>query len=98
MSNSHTDLDFIRDMLVMALNEKRDDIVSDLFKMYEKYQNPPTIPTGDIDIDSFTKPDGTEYNFTLTSDCLSEMGDFAVGNSLNNDVISFGDYKPRDGF
>jgi hypothetical protein len=96
MSNSRNDLDFIRDMLIMALSEKRDDIVGDLFKMYEQVQNRPTIPTGNINIDSFTKPDGTEYNFTLSSEFLSEMGDVTIGNfnpssaALNNDVISFG--------
>lgn len=89
MSNSKTDLDFIRDMLVVALNEKRDIIVGDLFKMYEQVQNRPTIPTGNINIDTITKPDGTEYNFSLSSDYL---GDITIDNALNNDVISFGDY------
>jgi hypothetical protein len=92
MSNSRNDLDFIRDMLIMALNEKRDDIVGDLFKMYEQVQNRPTIPTGDINIDTVTRPDGTEYNFSLKSDYLSEVGDITIGNSLSDDVISFGDY------
>jgi hypothetical protein len=78
-------------MLIMALNEKRDDIVGDLFKMYEQVQNRPTIPAGNINIDTFTKPDGTEYNFTLSSDYVSELGDITI-NPLNNDVISFGDY------
>lgn len=93
MSNSRNDLDFIRDMLIMALNEKRDDIVGDLFKMYEQVQNRPTIPTGNINIDTLTKPDGTEYNFTLSSDYISDV---TIGNSLNNDVISFGDYKSQE--
>jgi hypothetical protein len=92
MSNPRNDLDFIRDMLIMALNEKRDNIIGDLFKMYEQVQNRPTIPTGDINIDTVTRPDGTEYNFSLKSDYLSEVGDITIGNSLSDDVISFGDY------
>ena len=98
MTKTHSDLDFIRDMLLAALDERRDNIVGDLFKMYEqaRIESRPTIPTGNINIDTLTKPDGTEYNFTLSSDFLSEMGDVTIGNfnpssaALNNDVISFG--------
>ena len=80
MSNSRTDLDFIRDMLVTALYEKRDAIVGDLFKMYEQVQNRPT----NINIDTLTKPDETEYNFTLSSNYL---GDISIGTGA--DVIQF---------
>lgn len=93
MSNSRNDLDFIRDMLIMALNEKRDDIVGDLFKMYEQVQNRPTIPDGNINIDKLVTDMGSEYNFNLTSDYINQSnGNIEIGNSLNNDVISFGDY------
>ena len=92
MSNSRNDLDFIRDMLIMALNEKRDDIVGDLFKMYEQVQNRPTIPGGNINIDKLVTDMGDEYNFNLSSDFLSAAGDVTI-NPLNNDVISFGDYS-----
>jgi len=93
MSNSRNDLDFIRDMLVMALSEKRDDIVGDLFKMYEQVQNRPTIPDGNINIDKLVTDMGSEYNFNLTSDYINQTnGNIEIGNSLNNDVISFGDY------
>ena len=92
MSNSRNDLDFIRDMLIMALNEKRDDIVGDLFKMYEQVQNRPTIPDGNINIDKLVTDMGDEYNFNLSSDFLSAAGDVTI-NPLNNDVISFGDYS-----
>ena len=93
MSNSRNDLDFIRDMLVMALEEKRDDIVADLFKMYEQFQNRPTIPDGNINIDKLVTDMGSEYNFNLTSDYINQSnGNIEIGNSLNNDVISFGDY------
>ena len=93
MSNSRNDLDFIRDMLIMALNEKRDNIIGDLFKMYEQVQNRPTIPDGNINIDKLVTGLGTEYNFNLNSEYLdSPAGNIELGNSLNNDVISFGDY------
>ena len=99
MSNSRSDVDFIRDMLVTALNEKRDSIVSDLFKLYEQVQTTPNFPKGNINIDTFTKPDGTEYNFNLTSDYLDGMAagpvDYIPG-AFGNDVISFGDYKSRE--
>jgi hypothetical protein len=88
-----SDLDFIRDMLVSALNEKRDGIIGDLFKMYEQVQNRPTIPAGNINIDKLVSDMGTEYNFSLSSDYLdSPAGNIEIGNSLNGDVISFGDY------
>ena len=92
MSNSRNDLDFIRDMLIMALNEKRDNIIGDLFKMYEQVQNRPTIPDGNINIDKLVTDMGDEYNFNLSSDFLSAAGDVTI-NPLNNDVISFGDYS-----
>ncbi|ADO99301.1 hypothetical protein Np050604_202 [Cyanophage S-RIM44] len=93
MSNSRNDLDFIRDMLIMALNEKRDNIIGDLFKMYEQVQNRPTIPDGNINIDKLVTGLGTEYNFNLSSEYLdSSVGNIEIGSSLNNDVISFGDY------
>jgi hypothetical protein len=98
MSNSRNDLDFIRDMLIMALNEKRDDIVGDLFKMYEQVQNRPTIPTGNIDIDKLVTDMGSEYNFNLSSDYIpAAPASINLGNSLSGqDVISFGDYKSKE--
>jgi hypothetical protein len=98
MSNSRNDLDFIRDMLIMALNEKRDDIVGDLFKMYDQVQNRPTIPTGNIDIDKLVTDMGSEYNFNLNSDYIpAAPASINLGNSLSGqDVISFGDYKSQE--
>jgi len=92
-----SDLDFIRDTLVTALNEKRDGIIGDLFKLYEEVQNRPTIPYGNINI---TKDkvvvDGInydQYNFNLTSEYVPvAAGDIAIG-GFSDDVISFGDYK-----
>ena len=91
-----SDLDFLRDMLVSALHEKRDGIIGDLFKMYEEVRNRPTIPAGNINIDKIVSDMGTEYNFNLTSDYMPQAaGDVIVG-GLGNDVISFGDYQSRE--
>ena len=95
-----SDLDFIRDTLVTALNEKRDGIIGDLFKLYEEVQNRPTIPSGNINI---TKDkvvvDGInydQYNFNLTSEYVpAAAGDVAIG-GFGNDIISFGDYQSRE--
>ena len=89
-------LDFVRDVLIDALDQKREDLVPRIFKLYEELRAPaPTIPTGNIDINTISTPNGTEYNFSLTSDYLSDT--VAAGevdlSSLGNDVISFGDYK-----
>ena len=91
-----SDLDFVRDMLLAALDERRDDIVGDLFKMYEEVRNRPTIPSGNINIDKILTDAGSEYNFSLTSDYLDETyaaGTVDFSSSVGSDVISFGDYK-----
>lgn len=36
MCNSSSDLDFMRDVLVRAFEERRDDLISDLFNLYEE--------------------------------------------------------------
>ena len=90
-----SDLDFIRDMLVAALNEKRDSIIGDLFKMYEEVQNRPTIPDGNINIDNLLS--NTDYNFSLSSDYMPQAaGAVDLGGSFGEDVISFGDYKSQE--
>ena len=86
-----SDLDFIRDTLVAALNEKRDSIIGDLFKMYEEVQNRPTIPDGNIDFSAL----GSEYNFNLSSDYMPQAAG-AVDLGIGQDVISFGDYKSQE--
>jgi hypothetical protein len=91
-----SDLDFVRDVLIDALDQKREDLVPRIFKLYEELRAPaPTIPAGNINIDTLSTPNGTEYNFSLTSDYLSDT--VAAGevdlSGLGNDVISFGDYK-----
>ena len=92
-----SDLDFIRDMLVAALNEKRDSIIGDLFKLYEEVQNRPTIPDGNINIDDLLS--NTDYNFSLSSDYMPQAAgavDFNIPGSYGEDVISFGDYKSQE--
>ena len=87
-----SDLDFIREMLVTALNEKRDSIIGDLFKMYEEVQNRPTIP-GSVNIDNILS--NTDYNFSLSSDYMPQAAG-AVDLGIGQDVISFGDYKSQE--
>ena len=93
MSNSSSDLDFVRNMLVLALDQKRDSIVGDLFKLYEEVQNRPTIPDGNINIDNLLS--NTDYNFSLSSDYMPQAAG-AVELGLGEDVISFGDYKSQE--
>lgn len=91
-----SDLDFVRDVLIDALDQKREDLVPRIFKLYEELRAPaPTIPTGNIDISTLSTPDGTEYNFSLTSDYLGDVGAAASVDlsGVGNDVISFGDYQ-----
>ena len=87
-----SDLDFVRDVLIDALDQKREDLVPRIFKLYEELRAPaPTIPTGNINIDTL----GTDYNFSLTSDYLGEAGAAASVDlsGVGNDVISFGEYQ-----
>ena len=81
-----SDLDFIRDVLIDALDQRRDDLIPRLFKLYEEVRAPePTIPStndilGNINITTTGFPDGsTQYDFSY--------------DTANSDVISFGDYK-----
>ena len=81
-----SDLDFVRDVLIDALDQKREDLVARLFKLYEELRAPePTIPgIGNVSITSTGFEDGsTQYD-------LSSVGDVVIGNSFNDDVISFG--------
>jgi hypothetical protein len=81
-----SDLDFVRDVLIDALDQKREDLVARLFKLYEELRAPePTIPgVGNISITSTGFDDGsTQYDF-------SSVSDIEISNSFNDDVISFG--------
>ena len=88
-----SDLDFIRDVLIDALDQRRDDLIPRLFKLYEEVRAPePTIPStndilGNINITTTGFPDGSkQYDFTSVA-----AGDVAIG-GFSDDVISFGDY------
>ena len=99
VETDRSDLDFIRDMLVSALKEKRDSIVGDLFKLYEEVQNRPTIPDGNINIDKILSDAGAEYNFSLSSDYMPQAAgavDLNIPGAFGDDVISFGDYKSQE--
>lgn len=81
-----SDLDFVRDVLIDALDQKREDLVARLFKLYEELRAPePTIPgIGNVSITSTGFEDGsTQYDF-------SSVGNVDILNSFNDDVISFG--------
>ena len=87
-----SDLDFVRDVLIDALDQKREDLVPRIFKLYEELRAPaPTIPSGNIDTTTL----GNDYNFSLTSDYLGDVGAAAEVDlsGVGNDVISFGDYQ-----
>ena len=86
MLKNRSDLDFVRDVLIDALDQKREDLVARLFKLYEELRTPePTIPgIGNISITSTGFEDGsTQYDF-------SSVGNVEIGNSFSDDVISFG--------
>ena len=81
-----SDLDFVRDVLIDALDQKREDLVARLFKLYEELRAPePTIPgIGNISITSTGFDDGsTQYDF-------SSVGNVEIGSAFSDDVISFG--------
>ena len=90
-----SDLDFVRDVLIDALDQKRENLIPRIFKLYEELRAPePTFPGSNINIDELVTGLGTEYNFNLSSEYVnSTSGNVEIGNSVNDDVISFGDYK-----
>ncbi len=97
MTQKRSDLDFISDVLINALNDKREDIIPDIYKMYEEIRNRPTIP-GNIEIGNDTITfDGqnSSYNFNLTSQYIPGVASMIDFNN-SNDVISFGDYESRE--
>ena len=80
-----SDLDFLRDVLVDALESKRDNLIPRLFKLYEEVRDPaPTIPSSDM-----------LGNINISTTGFENPvpgGDVVIG-GFNDDVISFGDYK-----
>jgi len=87
-----SDLDFLSDVLIDALQQKRTELVSDLFDLYNKTQNRSTVSDGNIDFSTL----GGEYNFNLSSDYMPAAAGPVNLSSLSEDVISFGDYKSQE--
>ena len=84
-----SDLDFVRDALIDALDQRRDSLVSELFDLYNRVRERENAPTpdpfaglGNINISTTDTIDGTAYNFAAG-------GDVAIGNTEGQDVISF---------
>jgi len=81
-----SDIDFVRDVLIEALHESRDELVGDLFDLYNRVRERENTPApdpfaglGNINISS---TDGIDCNFAAA-------GDVAIGNTEGQDVISF---------
>lgn len=84
MTQKTSDLDFVRQTLVTALNEGRDELVSELFKLYENIRqrvNPSTNYS--ININTTETDNGSiKYDFVAG-------GDYIIG-GIGQDTISFG--------
>ena len=85
-----SDIDFVRDVLIDALDEHRDELVGDLFDLYNRVRERENTPApdlfaglGNINISTTETADGTMYNFAAAG------GDVAIGNTEGRDVISF---------
>ena len=91
-----SDLDFLSDVLIDALQQKRTELVSDLFDLYNKTQNRSTVSNGNINIDKVATDTGTEYNFSLSSDYMPVAAGPVDFSSIGDDVISFGEYKSQE--
>ena len=85
-----SDIDFVRDVLIDALDERRDELVGDLFDLYNRVRERENTPApdlfaglGNINISTTETADGTMYNFATAG------GDVAIGNTEGQDVISF---------
>ena len=89
-----SDIDFVRDVLIEALDERRDELVGDLFDLYnrvrERENTPDPDPFAGLGNINISTADGIDYNFAAA-------GDISIGNSLaGQDVISFGDYTNEE--
>lgn len=85
-----SDIDFVRDVLIEALDERRDELVGDLFDLYNRVRERENTPApdpfaglGNINISS---TDGIDYNFATATIGNSDHK-FAV--TEGQDVISF---------
>lgn len=88
MTEKTSDLDFVRQTLVTALNEGRDELVGELFKLYENIRQrvnntPDPLTNYSININTTETDNGSiKYDFVAG-------GDYMIG-GINQDVISFG--------
>ena len=92
MCNSSSDLDFMRDVLVRAFEERRDDLISDLFNLYEEVRE----SVGEEETSSAEFLTENLGNITIQTQQGAEPITFgaaapvAMTNfSLGDDVISF---------
>lgn len=88
-----SDIDFVRDVLIEALDERRDELVSDLFDLYNRVRERENTPApspfadfGNISISTTDTDDGTVFDY-------GAAGDIALSGAEGQDVISFGDYS-----
>lgn len=81
-----SDIDFVRDVLIEALDEHRDELVGDLFDLYNRVRERENTPAPDLFAGlgniNISTADGIDYNFAAA-------GDVAIGNTEGQDVISF---------
>jgi hypothetical protein len=88
-----SDLDFVRDVLINALDERRDELVGELFELYNKIREsvntvPDPLTNYSININTTETDDGNiKYDFVAG-------GDYMIG-GIGQDVISFGDYQNK---
>lgn len=92
MCNSSSDLDFMRDVLVRAFEERRDDLISDLFNLYEEVRE----SVGEEETSSAEFLTENLGNITIQTQQGAEPITFGAAApvemtnfSLGDDVISF---------
>lgn len=89
-----SDIDFVRDVLIDALDERRDELVGDLFDLYNRVRERENTPApdpftglGNINISSTDGIDASIFDFAAAGDVA--IGDVAIGGAEGKDVISF---------
>lgn len=81
MCNSNSDLDFMRDVLVRAFEERRDNLISDLFNLYEEARE----RAGDVEEE--TTPEFLTEN---------GLGNITIQTQQGAEPITFGAAAPVD--
>ena len=88
MFQERSDLDFVSDVLIDALQQKRTNLISGLFDLYNSVRE--SESTSGVD---------SGFDFKLTSDYLNDVvaaGSVNIPGAASEDVISFGDYKSQE--